>query len=278
MATPADPRWPRTIGIVGGMGPHAHIAFEAQLLASVVDADGDQDYPPWILSSLPATPDRTAAILEGRESPLPWLVASLENLRGRADFAVVACNTAHHFLDEAGRRVGIPVLHMVRETVAVVVGRHGPGARVGLLATTGTLRAAIYPEAAAAVAPNLEWRSPRDLPGGDELQDRLVMSAIYGESGRGGLKTGRFHDPHSGEPYADRLTRAGELLLRAGCHAVVLGCTEVSLALRDQATPSSPWIDPVRLTTERCLEIAAGKAPLPTTEPSGDRNRPARAH
>ena len=49
----AEKNWPRTIGIVGGMGPHAHIAFERYLLEAVGAVAGDQDYPPWIVSSLP---------------------------------------------------------------------------------------------------------------------------------------------------------------------------------------------------------------------------------
>lgn len=258
------PRWPRTIGIVGGLGPHAHLAFEAQLLASVGAVARDQDYPPWILSSLPATPDRTAAVLDDAASPLPWLVASLENLEGKADFAVVVCNTAHVFLAEASRRVRIPVLDMIRETVVEISGSVEPGSTIGLLATTGTLRSRIYPNTAAAIAPHCRWRSLLDLPDGEGLQDRLIMGSIYGDgAGAGGLKAGLSRDPQTDEAYADRLATAAEHLLQDGCTAVVLGCTEISLAMQGAAKPGSRFVDPMRLVADRCLQIAAGEAPLP---------------
>ncbi len=34
--------WMRTIGIVGGLGPYAHLELERRLLAAVSPADGDQ--------------------------------------------------------------------------------------------------------------------------------------------------------------------------------------------------------------------------------------------
>ncbi len=265
MQDKAQPRWPRTLGIVGGLGPHAHLAFEAQLLACVGPVGRDQDYPPWILSSLPATPDRTAAILSDGMSPVPWLVASLKNLEGKADFAVVVCNAAHVFLAEASRQVSIPIFHMIRGAIEQISVDVEPGSSIGLLATTGTLCSRIYPDAASEAAPDLRWRSLLDLPGGDQLQDSLVMSSIYGGDGDGGLKAGLTRDPRTGEAYAERLAAAAEHLFEDGCAAVVLGCTEVSLAMSGDARLDTRLVDPMRLAAERCLKIAAGKAPLPST-------------
>lgn len=66
--------WQRVIGIVGGLGPHAHIEFERRLLAAITQPSSDQDYPEWVVSSIPQTPDRTAALLEGGPSPVSCLV------------------------------------------------------------------------------------------------------------------------------------------------------------------------------------------------------------
>src|SRR5438270_10247881 len=107
----AESGWQRLIGIVGGLGPHAHVDFERRLLAEVPAASGDQDYPPWLVSSLPATPDRTEHLLGQGPSPVPLLVRSLERLAaGQADFAVIACITAHAFLPEIGPQVRLPIL------------------------------------------------------------------------------------------------------------------------------------------------------------------------
>lgn len=96
-------RQERLIGIVGGLGPFAHIDFERKLLAAastLIGARRDQDFPQWVLSSIPQTPDRTEAYFGEAEDPTPVLLRSLERLRrAGADFAVVACNTAHLFLE-----------------------------------------------------------------------------------------------------------------------------------------------------------------------------------
>ncbi|MEM7587048.1 MAG: aspartate/glutamate racemase family protein [Acidobacteriota bacterium] len=267
-ASPAK-RWQRTLGIVGGLGPHAHIAFEKQLLAAVGAVASDQDYPPWIVSSLPATPDRTQALIADGPTPVPALVASLRNLEGRADFAVVACNTAHAFLEEAQAQVKIPVLNVIRETVEELRARLPLGSRIGLLATTGTLRAAVYERtSAAAVGEDLVWRSLLDEPSRRGLQDSLVMSSIYGSAssegrGHGGLKAGLLQDPETGEPFADRLGRAVDELLRQGCSAVVLGCSEIPLALTGPSGLPAPLVDPMQIAADRCLRIASGELPLP---------------
>src|SRR6478672_8946138 len=129
--------WRRVIGIAGGMGPYAHLEFERRLLAAIEQPLSDQDYPEWVVSSVPQTPDRTAALLEDGPSPMPWLLRSFERLSRCADFAVLTCITAHAFLDEIRQRVALPILDMVELTLAEAARRHGPGARVGVLATTG---------------------------------------------------------------------------------------------------------------------------------------------
>ncbi|MGH9336215.1 MAG: aspartate/glutamate racemase family protein, partial [Vicinamibacteria bacterium] len=141
------PAWKHVIGVVGGMGPHAHIELEILLLAATEKAIGrppqDQDYPPWLVSSLPTTPDRTRALLEGTESPVDAMVESASRLSDAA-FAVVACNTAHAFLDEVQSRVRIPILDMIRLTAERAVDRVGPDGVIGVLAASGTLRSGLY--------------------------------------------------------------------------------------------------------------------------------------
>ena len=136
------------IGIVGGLGPYAHIDFEQKLLESartMLGAQADQDYPEWVLSSIPRTPDRTRAIVGTDTDPLPWLLRSIRRLeRGNdqdtpgADFVAIPCNTAHLFLPALREQVSIPILDMIRATARAVTRAH-PLARVGILATNGTL-------------------------------------------------------------------------------------------------------------------------------------------
>ncbi len=251
--------WERVLGIVGGLGPHAHLEFERRLLAAVADAGRDQDYPPWLLSSIPATPDRTAAFSGRGPTPVPALVESLRRLEGHADFAVITCNSAHIFLDEVRQQVDLPILHLVEETIAAAARRRWH--RVGLLATTGTLESGLYPRAARRIAPRLEIVSPLDLPEGARLQEELVMRPIYD-----GVKADREHHPETGQPYADLLRDAARCLAAAGAEGIITGCTEIPLALGRDSIEGTPLLDPMEVAAVEAIRIARGERPLPSAD------------
>jgi aspartate racemase len=191
---------------------------------------------------------------------------SLRRLENSADFAVMACNTAHAFLPELQTGVQLPILDVVREVARELVRKGGNQARVGLLATSGTLRAGIYQETARSWAAGLSWISLQDLDGGDRLQEELVMQSVYGKVGgsRGGLKAGYRTDPNTGQPYADQIRLASDYLLEAGADIVVLGCTEIPLALEGEPPLSVPTLDPMEVAAEAALRIAAGDVELPS--------------
>lgn len=251
-------RQERLIGIVGGLGPFAHIDFERKLLdaaSEVVGARRDQDFPQWVLSSIPQTPDRTEAFFGEAEDPTPSLNQSLERLRGAgADFAVVACNTAHLFLARLRDESPLPIVSLI-ETTADEAARIAPGGSVGLLATSGTLRSRLYDEP-------LEDRglrpvSPFDLEGGETLQRRNVMEPIYGPwvDGRhqgGGIKT----DGGSARARALLEETARRLVAEGGADVLVAGCTEIPLALEGAEVAGRQLLDPARLLAGAAIRRA----------------------
>lgn len=260
--------WQRVIGIAGGMGPHAHLEFERRLLAAIESPSSDQDYPEWVVSSVPDTPDRTVALLEQGVSPMPWLLRSFERLAASADFAVVTCITAHAYLDEVRARVPLPILDIVEVTLLEAARRFGPTARVGVLATTGALRGLVYRRAADRVAPGLDLVSPLDLAESDDLQEQLVMRPIYGplRDGRrqtGGIKAGGLRDPETGIAHRDSLAAAVRRLVDAGAVCVITGCTEIPLALGREPLDGTPLLDPLDLGARAAVRIARGEADLP---------------
>jgi aspartate racemase len=261
--------WRRVIGIAGGMGPLAHVEFERRLLAAIESPSSDQDYPEWVVSSVPHTPDRTVALLEGGPSPMPWLLRSFERLATCADFAVLTCITAHAFLDEIRKQVRLPILDIVELTLMEAARRFGPGARTGILATTGALRGCVYRSAATRVAPDLDLVSPLDLPDGEAVQEELVMRPIYGplREGRrapGGIKCGGDRDPESGVSHRDTLAAAVHRLADAGAVCVITGCTEIPLALGREPVDGIPLLDPLDLAARTAVRIARGELPLPS--------------
>jgi aspartate racemase len=232
----------KTVGILGGMGPEATAAFFA-LLVSNTKASGDADHVPVVLFSLPQIPDRTLAILHGGRSPLPALIRGAETLaRAGADFAVMPCVSAHYFYKTLAARSPVPVINLLGETVAEVRKRFRGIKKVGLLATTGTIRSGIVAEAFRPAG--IEVLVP------DGRAQRRVMNAIYG---RRGIKAG----VTAGAPRESLLAAASDLV-RKGSRAIVAGCTEVPLVIGPRDLPV-PFLDPMRIAARVCIRRAGGR-------------------
>lgn len=265
--------WQRVIGIVGGLGPHAHIELERRLLAAVAEAGGDQDYPEWVVSSIPQTPDRTLALLEGGPSPVPLMVRSLERLDAAGcKFALIACVTAHAFLDEARAQVRLPILDLIEVTLREAALRPLDSGRIGILATTGALRSGVWARTLERMpdrtSPQLELVSLLDLPEGEALQEELLMRPVYGplRGGRrlpGGVKAGGHCDIETGVPHREALLAAVRKLAAAGAACVVTGCTEIPIALGRDPVGGIPLLDPLDLAARAAVRIARGELPLP---------------
>jgi len=255
------------IGIAGGLGPYAHIEFERLLL----EATGhrmdrlpvDQDYPEWVVSCVPRTPDRTLALLDEGPSPLPDLVRSVERLaKAGAAFAIIPCNTAHAFIEAIRERTSIPIVDMLDLTVQEATASGEDAGAIGLLATTGTCRTRIYHDRVERM-PGGRLLSVLDLPDGEELQRRLVMTPIYGPfvDGRhigGGIKSGTVTPAVTAA-----LGEAVERLVEAGAGRVICGCTEIPIGLGRGSWKGTPLIDPMEVAARAAVAFAFGDAPPP---------------
>jgi aspartate racemase len=237
------------IGVLGGMGPAATADF-FQKLIQATPAAADQDHLKVLIFSNPHIPDRTAAIRGEGPDPLPALVASAKTLvRGGADFLTMPCVTAHRFFDALQAAVAIPVLHLIRETAHAAVTQYPSLRRFGLLATSGTLQSRLF-EAA------FEPYGLAVLACEPTVQETRVMEAIYAvkkgqplEHGRGLIRDAAAH------------------LRERGAEAVVSGCTEIPLLLRDGDLPV-PVLDPTWILARAAVRRAlAGHAPLAAGRP-----------
>jgi len=238
-------------GILGGLGPLAHVAFERAVLACGHrrGARGDADHPVWLLASASSTPGRSAALLEGGPSPVEHLTRFARLLEAAgADALFVACNTAHAFHADVQRALGIPWVHLMELVALAVRDAHPAGTVVGILATDGTLRAGLYHRALAA-----HGLVPLAPDPGDPVQ-ALVRSAI--EDPATGIKaTGASVSDEA----QDRLVSAAAWCVARGAGTVVLGCTEVSVGLTAEHCATVPLVDPLVVAAEVLLDLAAGR-------------------
>ena len=135
---------PKTIGILGGMGPEATVDCFDKIIKNTPAAK-DQDHLRVVIDSNPKVPDRTAAIIGGGESPVPVMVAGCRALqRAGADFIIIPCVSAHVFLADVRQQIELPVLSIF-DAVAEAVTRDHPAIKVvGLLGTTGTVSGGLF--------------------------------------------------------------------------------------------------------------------------------------
>ncbi len=242
---------PVKVGVVGGVGPAATVDFLGKLVKNT-PAGKDQDHLKVVVEQNPQIPDRTANLLGDGVDPTVSLYSTCKRLEA-ADAALIAipCNTAHAFVSRIQPHLSIPIISML-ETTARHLRQHLPAsAKVGLLATSGTVQSGIYAEAVERVG--LTLLTP------DAAHQALVMSAIYGPAGiKAGFTEGLC---------AQQLAAALDHLVEQGAQAVILGCTELPLVLKagddHQALGGRVrLVDPTDLLARRCVSLAIAPATL----------------
>ena len=225
----------KTLGIIGGMGPLA----TADLFRKIVEqteAACDQDHIHILIDNNTNIPDRTTALLSGGESPVPELRKSAGRLIAMgAEGLMMPCNTAHCFHGDVQAVSEVPVLHMIELTREALEQRGVTCA--GLLATNGTIQTGVYQK---------HFGSIRLLtPEGED--QAAVMDMIYG-----GVKAGVM------DYDASRVQAAAERLLAQGAQTIILGCTELPLAL-ELYHLNFPATDPTLELAKGAIRFAGGK-------------------
>ena len=246
----------KMIGVVGGLGPYAGLDLVRKIFDET-QANTDQEHlPVLLLSASGDVADRTEFLL-GRADTNPAhalcrIVRQLES--AGADVVGMPCNTAHAppildvLLSELRKADSRAVfVHMIDEVKAFLREHHPELRKVGLLCTTGTCASGIYDA--------LVKGQGSETIRLDETFQQLVHSAMY--------------DPASGikaqaGPVSDkarqRLLDGVEHLRQKGAEAVVLGCTEIPLAVTEKTIGDLTVIDPTRVLARALIrEAAPGK-------------------
>jgi len=242
----------KIVGVIGGMGPEATVDLMERVIRATPARD-DADHVRMIVDNNPRVPSRIRALINGSgESPVPCLRDMARKLETYgADFLVVPCNTAHVYFDEIASSVSIPVLHMIRLTVACVTAGV-PGMRsAGLLASDAVLKTALYEPAFREVGVDLLY------PGSGAQEG--VMAAIRA------IKAGR-----KGPSERAALRSAGLDLVEKGVNALVVACTELSM-IADALDDLGRVFDAAQVLAEAVVDSAMGRITLPPAFGSGQR-------
>lgn len=220
------------LGVLGGMGPQATQVFY-QFVLDRTDAIRDQDHLPAVILSDTGIPDRTTAILSGdTEGLYRRLLGDARLLEGCGCTALaIPCNTSHYFADRLQGEIGVPIIHMLRETAKLLAAQGKK--RPGILATDGTIQTGLYQRECASVG--MEAVAP------DREIQTLVMSIIYDE-----IKQGE-------KGSRDKFAHIDRAIRGMGCDCAILACTELSVFSTYHPLPPF-YVDAMMVMAERAVE------------------------
>lgn len=208
----------KTIGLIGGMSWESTETYYRMINETVKECLGGLHSAKCILYSV------DFAEIEACQSAGDWgrsagllSLAAVSLERAGADFIVICTNTMHKVVPEMRRAVQIPILH-IAEMTALELEKNGIQ-RVGLLGTKYTMEQDFYKQV-------LIDRGIRVIVP-EEAERQIVNSVIYDELCLG------ITSRDSRNQYLEIIARLGE----KGAQAIILGCTEIGLLIRQEDTP-----------------------------------------
>jgi aspartate racemase len=212
----------KRLGILGGMGPAASAEFVNRLVQQT-PAKCDQEHIPFVLWNEPRTPDRSTSIRNEDDRPLPYLLQGMQVLKAvGCTTVVIPCNTAHFWYDEL-IKFRVPILHIV-DSVADSLRDINVTGTIGIMGTQATIELGLYQNRLT------DWDCI--VPSQEEM-DNIVQPAIDL------IKAGNMIKSHT------MLMSTVDSLISRGAKAIVLGCTELPLAVRELERNSIPLVNSI---------------------------------
>jgi aspartate racemase len=214
----------KRLGILGGMGPAASAEFITRLVQQT-PATCDQEHIPFVLWNDPTVPDRSISIRNNDDTPLPYLIEGVQALKySGCDLIVIPCNTAHFWFNELSK-LNIKIIHIV-DSVADALRDANVTGTIGVMGTHATVEFGLYQY----MLNKSGWDC---ITPTKEEMNNLVQPAIDL------IKGGSIEEAHL------MLMIVVKSLIDRGSKAVVLGCTEIPLAVKEVEVNGTPLINSI---------------------------------
>ena len=227
----------KMIGIVGGMGPYAGLDLVKKVF-DLTQADQDQEHVPLAMISVPHKIEDRTKFLERQTVTNPGIeiskiVTKLSN-QG-ASIIGMPCNTAHasDIIKEVDNRIpkGVMFINMIEEVIKFIQKKYPNKSKVGVLATAGTIKSNVYNN-------ELMKNNLQPIVLSKKKQGKLVDESIYNKDF--GIKS--ISNPVH-ENVIKNIELAIESLIDKKADVIILGCTELPLAINTKSYNSVPLID-----------------------------------
>ena len=215
----------KRLGILGGMGPAASAEFVSRLIKQT-PATHDQEHIPFVLWNEPRIPDRSTSMQAGDNAPLLWLLQGIQALKTvGCDHIVIPCNSAHFWYDDM-IKMGVPITHIVDSIADQLRDLGIDNATVGIIGTQGTIEHGLYQS-------RLEQQGWHCIVPDRAEMDFFVQPAIDF------IKAGKIEESQV------LLMQVIHSLIDRGARAIVLGCTELPLAIGITSEQGVPIVNSI---------------------------------
>jgi len=227
----------KTIGMIGGMSWESTAIYYRIINETVKDRLGGHHSARILLYSVDFQEVEELQRRERWDEAADIMADAARRLeRGGADFILICTNTMHRSAGRVREAVDLPLLHIVDAAKEYVL--QSDCRRAGLLGTRYTMESKLFTGRASA-ADDLEVLIP-------ESQDRdMVHRIIYDELVLGKI----LNDSRVG------LVRIIDSLADRGADGIILGCTELSLLVKQEDTPVRLF-DTTRIHAEAAADYA----------------------
>ena len=226
------------IGILGGMGTQAGLDF-CNKIARLNRGKTDQNYPIFLLYNKSNIPDRKKN-LRKYSKVLKSLVAGCKFLqKNKCSFISIPCNTAHYWYEDLKKVIKIPILNMPKIVYKNASKNLKKGSKIGLLATDTTIKTGIYKKY---FDKKYDLISPKKKLQIDSVNKSIKL-----------VKMGKTKEAEKA------LKLAVNYLLKKKCKKIILGCTELPIAIFAyksfrKAKLSKIFMDPNLILAEASLK------------------------
>ncbi|MGJ4860563.1 aspartate/glutamate racemase family protein [Labrys sp. La1] len=222
------------LGVVGGLGPLATADFYRKTI-DAVPAENDADHISMAILSVPQIPDRSGAVREGNDKPLPWLIEAVEMLNSLdVEIIAIACNTAHHWYDALSEGSRAEIIHIADAAIDALL-RQYRGNKAAVMATRGTLHSGFYQQRLQEAG--IACRNPIGPAFQDAVDDAIRQVKL------GNLKQAKL-----------ACAAAFEHCREDGLEAAILACTELPIAAEDMVPEGMLVIDASRALALTCVQ------------------------
>jgi len=226
------------IGILGGMGTQAGLDFCSKL-AKLNRGKADQKYPLFVLYNKASIPDRKQHKKKYKKV-LNSLIEGCKFLqKNKCKFIAMPCNTAHYWYLDLKKKIKIPILNMPELVYLNISKKCKKNTKIGLLATETTIKTGIYNKW-------LQKKFKLVVPPKKLQVNHVNKSIKY-------VKMGKTREAEKA------LKPAVNYLIKSSCKKIILGCTELPIAIFayksfKKAKISKTFLDPNLILAEASMK------------------------